>query len=65
MYTFKSVLETFQYNNLVKYDVCITENSPLNANFKGLFLGIHERRGGAVNLEIAKPGAVLCQKGGL
>ena len=41
---------------------CNTENSPLNTDFKGLFLEIHEK--GAENLEMAKPGAVLCQKRG-
>ena len=30
---------------LVKYDTCNTENLPLNADFKGLFLSIHEKRG--------------------
>ena len=38
-------LKPFQNNNLVKYDNYNTENSPLNADFKGLFLGIHENRG--------------------
>ena len=48
----------------MKYDTCNTENSPLNADFKGLFIGIMKRGGGAVNLEMAKPGAVFCQKKG-
>ena len=42
---FKFVLETFQNNSLVKYDTCNTENLPSNADFKGLFLSIHEKRG--------------------
>ena len=39
------VHETFQYNNLVKYDTYSKENYPLKADFKGLFLGIHEKMG--------------------
>ena len=38
-------LKPFQNNNLVKHDIYTTENVTLNADFKGLFLGIHENRG--------------------
>ena len=63
MYTFKFVLETSEYNNLVKYDIYMRYRKfPLNADFKGLFLGFHANMG--CELEIAKPGGVLCQKGG-
>ena len=41
----KFILETFQNNNLVKYDICNTENSLFNADLKGLFLCINEKRG--------------------
>ena len=45
LYALKYVLETLQNNNLVKYDTCNTENSPLNVDFKRLCLVIHEKRG--------------------
>ena len=45
MYAFKFVIEIFLNNNLVKYDICNTENPPFNADFKGLCLVIHEKRG--------------------
>ena len=38
-------LKTSQNNNFVKYDTYNTENSSLLADFKGLFLGIHGKRG--------------------
>ena len=37
--------ETVKNNNLLKYDICNAEDSPLNADFKRLFLGIHEKWG--------------------
>ena len=45
LYAFKFVTESFQNNNLVKYDICNTENSPFTADFKGLCSVIHEKRG--------------------
>ena len=46
-------------NNLVEYDICDTENLPLNADVKGLFFGIHEKRGLWIVLRV-----VFCQKRG-
>ena len=34
LYAFKFVVETVQNNNLVKYEICNTENSPLNTDFQ-------------------------------
>ena len=61
MYTFRCVLETFEYNILVKYDICNTESSYLLIS-RGCFW-VSMKRGGC-EFEIAKPGDVLCQKGG-
>ena len=52
--------KTFHNNNLAKYNIQNAENSSFNTDFTGLALGIPGKRG-AVNLEIAKPGAVRLQ----
>ena len=64
LYAFKFVLETFQNNNVVKYDIYNIENPPLITYFKGLFLGIHENMG--LFIEDSKTrGCPLSKKGGL
>ena len=45
IFCIKFVLETFQNNNLVKFEIGNTENSTLDADFKRLFLGIHKKKG--------------------
>ena len=68
MYAFKFVFEAFQNYNLEEYDICNIENSPFNADVKGLFLGINEKRGLYINwrwqnqgLSFVKKGAVVSQ----
>ena len=63
LYKFKFVLETFQYNNLVKYDICNSYMIYAIPHFQGAVFG-YPWKEGAVNLEIAKAEAVLCEKEG-
>ena len=38
-------ISSWNFSKQKIYDICNTENSGLNSDFKGLFLGIYEKRG--------------------
>ena len=63
MFTFKFVLETFLYNNLVKYDICDTKNSNLMLISRGCSWVSMKRGGCKFGVSITR-GCPFSKRGG-